>query len=67
MGPEWTSSEGTSSSAATLVEEGTSLGLGEMGERHHPFFWDHVGAVSEAGRWKLCLVEEDLVPAVLGY
>lgn len=58
--------EGISSSVATPGEEGASPGLGEMGEPHHPFFWDFVGAVSGDGRWEVG-PEEDLVPAVLGY
>lgn len=59
--------EGISSSVATPVEKGASPGLDELREPHHPFFWDHVGAVSGAGRWEVGPVEEDLVPAVLGY
>lgn len=50
-----------------LVEDGMSLGLGEMGEWHHPFSRDHTEAVSGAGRWKMGLIEEDLTPAFLDH
>lgn len=35
---------------ATPGKGGSNLGLGEVGELNHPIFWDHVGAVSGAGR-----------------
>lgn len=38
-----------------------------MGELNYPIFWDHVGAMSGAGKWKVDLVEEDLGPAALDY
>lgn len=48
------------------MEEGISLGSSKMGEVHHSFFWDHVGAVNGL-KLEVDLVEGDLAPAGPGY